>query len=106
MTEDTWNNRDLPVLKAAVELYEEKGRGPRVSAVEERTGFDPDTVQRALRALYSEPYFEEVRMASGAGRIHHGRQADQRRATSRWTVADSRGAARTHGRRAGSRSER
>ncbi len=73
MTEDTWNNRDLPVLKAAVELYEEKGRGPRVSAVEERTGFDPDTVQRALRALYSEPYFEEVRMASGVGYIMVGK---------------------------------
>jgi outer membrane protein assembly factor BamA len=73
MTHDTWHNRDLPVLKAAVGLYEEKGRGPRVSAIEARTGFDQETVQRALRALYSEPYFEEVRTASGVGFIVVGR---------------------------------
>lgn len=69
----TWESRDLPVLKAAVELYEEKGRGPRVSAIEERTGFDHDTVQRALRVLYTEPYFEQVRTASGAGFIVVGK---------------------------------
>ncbi len=58
MTE-TWTNRDLPVLKAVVELFEETGRGPRVTEVARRVGFDQDTVERALRALYTEPYFEE-----------------------------------------------
>ncbi|MCU1698974.1 MAG: hypothetical protein JWR34_5037 [Mycobacterium sp.] len=69
----TWESRDLPVLKAAVELYEEKGRGPRVSAIEVRTGFDHETVQRALRVLYTEPYFEEVATASGVGFIVVGK---------------------------------
>lgn len=56
---DTWETRDLPVLKAVVELYEETGRGPRVTDVVSRVGFDEDTVERALRALYTEPYFEK-----------------------------------------------
>lgn len=55
---DTWMSRDLPVLRAAVDLFEETGRGPNASAIEAATGFDEDTVQRALRALYTEPYFE------------------------------------------------
>lgn len=69
---DTWASRDLPVLKAAVELYEENGRGPRVSAIEARTGFDHDTVQRALRALYTEPYFEQGKGSWGAGLLMVG----------------------------------
>lgn len=40
-----------------MELFEETGRGPRVTAVAERVGFDVATVERALRALYTEPYF-------------------------------------------------
>lgn len=55
---DTWESRDLPVLKAAVELYEENGEPPRATEIEAKTGFDEETVQRALRALYTEPYFE------------------------------------------------
>lgn len=70
---DTWESRDLPVLKAVVELYEEGGRGPKVSAIEARTGFDHDTVQRALRALYTEPYFEEGKGAWGAGLLMVGK---------------------------------
>ncbi|MFN3002213.1 hypothetical protein [Mycolicibacterium wolinskyi] len=41
---DTWESRDLPVLKAAVELYEEEGLGPTASDIEARTGFDEETV--------------------------------------------------------------
>lgn len=57
---DTWESRDLPVLKAVVELYEESGRRVHLSAIENATGFNKETVQRALRALYREPYFEEA----------------------------------------------
>jgi hypothetical protein len=57
---DTWESRDLPVLRAAVELHEESGRRLRTSAIEKATGFDKETVQRALRALYRERYFEEA----------------------------------------------
>jgi hypothetical protein len=73
MPDTTWESRDLPVLKAVVELYEEKGRGPKVSAIEARTGLDHDTVQRALRALYTEPYFEEGQGAWGAGLLMVGK---------------------------------
>src|SRR6476620_9510343 len=59
MTDDTWTTRDLPVLKPAVELFEQHGHGPSASAIETRTGFDEETVQRALRALYTEPYFDK-----------------------------------------------
>lgn len=62
---DTWESRDLPVLRAAVELYDEKGRPPRATDLERATGFDKDTVQRALRALYSEPFFEKGVESSG-----------------------------------------
>lgn len=72
MTQDTWTIRDLPVLKAAVDLYDQNGRTPRPSALEKATGFDHDTVQRALRLLYREPYFEKGTTASGGEIIFVG----------------------------------
>lgn len=53
-----WTNRDLPVLKAAVEIYDKTGH-VRPEAIQRAIGFDAETVQRALRALYTEPYFRE-----------------------------------------------
>lgn len=64
---ETWQSRDLPVLQAAVELWDENGRPPRATMVEAKTGFDFDTVQRALHALDTEPYFEKS--LSGSGQI-------------------------------------
>jgi hypothetical protein len=49
---------DLPVLNAAVDLFEEEGRGPRASVIEAQAGFDDETVQRALWALHRETYFD------------------------------------------------
>ncbi|MGY4650587.1 hypothetical protein [Mycobacterium sp. URHB0021] len=55
--EDIWTTRDLPVLKAIVELYEEKGQERmHVADIVKRVHFDESTVQRAIRALYSQPY--------------------------------------------------
>ena len=90
---DTWSTRDLPVLRAAVELFERNGRGPRASAIESELGFDEDTVQRALRALYTEPYFEGG--VRGGRRVRDRRQADQCCAASRRALAVAGGAART-----------
>lgn len=59
MTDETWATRDFPVLKAAVEIYDQTGRNPSAAELGDVTGFDNDTVQRALRALYREPYFEK-----------------------------------------------
>lgn len=57
--EDTWTTRDLPVLRAAVQIYE-KGERPniRVSDIERMLEFDKAEIQRALRALHSEPFFQ------------------------------------------------
>jgi hypothetical protein len=51
--EDTWTNRDLPVLRAAVQIYEDTGRAKiRVSDVAMKAGLDKDTTQRAPGALH------------------------------------------------------
>lgn len=64
--EDTWTNRDLPVLKAAVQIYENADRSNiRVSDIERAVGFDKDSIQRALRALYRQPFFEEEGSVEG-----------------------------------------
>lgn len=59
MIADTWTDRDLPVLRAAVEIYDRTGRNPSAAELGAACEFDQDTVQRALRALYREPYFEK-----------------------------------------------
>jgi hypothetical protein len=64
--EDTWTNRDLPVLKAVVQIYEKTGRAKiRVSDIAQAAGFDEPTTQHAIRALYREPYLEEATGAFG-----------------------------------------
>ncbi|WP_100489926.1 hypothetical protein [Mycobacteroides abscessus] len=56
MTTDTWNARDLPVLRAVIDLYETNGGIPITPPeIEAKLGFDADTVQRSLRALDSPP---------------------------------------------------
>lgn len=65
--ENTWGTRDLPVLQAVVDIYEETGHAIRPKAIETKTGFEADTVQKALRALRSEepPFFTNVTAAMG-----------------------------------------
>ncbi|CCK64165.1 hypothetical protein [Mycobacterium canetti] len=66
MTEDTWTTRDLPVLRAVVDIYDRTGRSSiRPRDIEAVVGFDEDTLQRALRALNTEPFFEKVTEAYG-----------------------------------------
>ncbi|GAA1072942.1 MULTISPECIES: hypothetical protein [Tsukamurella] len=63
---DTWNTRDLPVLRAAVEFYDEHGHSPMANELAQLTGFEEKDVQRALRALALEPFFDDVMyVASG-----------------------------------------
>jgi hypothetical protein len=64
--EDTWTNRDLPVLRTAVEIYDKGERANiRVSDIQRAVGFDKDDIQRALRALHREPYFDEEGSSEG-----------------------------------------
>jgi hypothetical protein len=46
-------------------LYDQAGRNPSATELEAACGFDKETVQRALRALYREPFFEEGMTAWG-----------------------------------------
>jgi hypothetical protein len=58
----TWETRDLPVLKAIVELSDEGVHYIKPDAIAERTGLDKDQVQLALLALNTEspPYFTPI----------------------------------------------
>ncbi|GAT08067.1 hypothetical protein H7I77_13400 [Mycolicibacterium novocastrense] len=67
MIADTWTTRDLPVLRAAVEIYDRTGRNPSAAELGAACEFDEDTVQRALRALYREPFFEKGMDTWGGG---------------------------------------
>ncbi|MDM2643335.1 hypothetical protein PP633_01670 [Mycobacteroides abscessus] len=56
---ETWTARDLPVLKAVVDIFE-GGDDDNIEPAEIglRTGFDEATVQQALKALYKHPYLD------------------------------------------------
>ena len=85
MTEDTWHNRDLPVLRAAVDIYERTGRTMKPRQIEQECGFDTETVQRALRMLNREPYFEKVSGAFGGPILLVGAPtADAFRVAGKW----------------------
>ncbi|SPM40599.1 hypothetical protein MNAB215_2800 [Mycobacterium numidiamassiliense] len=71
--EDTWTNRDLPVLRAAVEIFDDtQASKVRASQIAKAAEFDDETTQRALRALYRQPYFQEGTESSGSGFIFVG----------------------------------
>jgi hypothetical protein len=58
---ETWASRELPVLKAIVDAFEEKPAGQvRFDELEKLTGLSSDDVGRALAKLYvaSPPFFE------------------------------------------------
>ncbi|MEZ0385226.1 hypothetical protein [Mycobacterium sp. pW045] len=67
MTQDSWTDRDLPVLKAVVDIYEKTGQHLiPATAIEAATGLDAGAIQRALRRLNTEPsFFEKVTAAFG-----------------------------------------
>jgi hypothetical protein len=53
----TWLERDLPVLKAAVEVFERDGDPMEAGDIAAIAKLDAETIQRALRALSTEPFF-------------------------------------------------
>lgn len=56
---DTWFERDLPVLRAAVDVFEHDGDPMDVEDIATAANLDIDTVQRALRKLCAQPFFAE-----------------------------------------------
>jgi hypothetical protein len=68
MVQETWTSRDLPVLEAIAELYDE-GQSDRVdvTAVGHRTGLDKEAVQHAIRNLKNAGYITgATRVGAGA----------------------------------------
>lgn len=88
---DTWTNRDLPVLKAIVQIYEETGRtmiGPGQIAA--RAGLDEEATSRALRALYREPYLEPAKRSFGGDFIAVGPPTgDALRVAGQWPTPEN-----------------
>lgn len=57
----TWEERDLPVLRAALAIIEESDHGlAREEEIQQQTGFDQRTTQRALQALVDGFFFASV----------------------------------------------
>lgn len=69
MVKETWFDRDLPVLKAIVELDEEESTyWATDDAVVEKTGLDLAAVRQSMKALgYNDPPFGEFGTGSMAG---------------------------------------
>ena len=68
--EDTWDARDLPVLRAAVRGVNSDLTGIRIHEVAEQTGLDEEDVLLALRALENAGLVElKLLMPARAGRV-------------------------------------
>jgi len=52
--QDTWTTRDLPVLRAIVQVFDDSGHSPDPKRIQDETGLEAEVVQKALRALQHE----------------------------------------------------
>ncbi len=89
--QDTWTTRDLPVLLAIVERFDDDGRSPGPNQIQKITGLDAEVVQRALRALGSEQlsFLTEVKGSWGKQIIMVGAPTGHaRRAVGAWPTAE------------------
>ncbi|OLT35038.1 hypothetical protein BJF84_15970 [Rhodococcus sp. CUA-806] len=88
--QQTWANRDLPVLKALVE-YMDAGEQLNGATTAEITGLSVDEVQRAIRALDSEtpPFLIDVSFDMGGGWDVRGVTGKARRAVGAWPTPDT-----------------
>ncbi len=90
--DETWTNRDLPVLRAIVETYEETGHAMHPGPIEAATGLPGTEVQAALRALNLEdpPFVTKMqRYASGHVSLIGAPTGHARRAVGAWPTAES-----------------
>jgi hypothetical protein len=66
--DETWTNRDLPVLRGVVKIFSQTGQTRiGVEQIQQETGFDKPTTQLALQMLYQEPFFDEGDMRGHSG---------------------------------------
>ena len=90
--DQTWTVRDLPVLRAIVELYAETGQIVSPNQIEAKTGLAAEVVQSALRALDSEqpPYVKKMQRYSSGHVVMIGAPTGHaRRAVGAWPTAET-----------------
>ena len=90
--DQTWTVRDLPVLRAINELYEETGQIVSPNQIEAKTGLAAEVVQSALRALDSEqpPYVKKMQRYSSGHVVMIGAPTGHaRRAVGAWPTAET-----------------
>jgi hypothetical protein len=85
-----WYERDLPVLRAIVQLKDENpGQPIPRTRVVEATGLDAETVRRAVHSLLDEPYIEvfgsQVDFAETIKRVN----GNGKRAAEFWPTPDN-----------------
>ncbi|WP_101788633.1 hypothetical protein [Nonomuraea indica] len=90
----TWETRDLPVLKAIVELADDNQGRAEWSQIAEHTGFEYEVVQKALTALSHEnpPFFRYTDTSTMARReigLVHSITGHARRTVGTWPTPES-----------------
>lgn len=92
--DSTWETRDLPVLRAVVQIEDETGQPVEALQIGEATGLDDGAVQRALGALGREepPFFDLIDDSSLAGTHYFGAAGctgHARRTVGSWPTPDN-----------------
>ena len=89
---ETWTSRELPVLRALVEKFEDTDTdGVRVEMLPEATSLNWADVEKALRALDTAdpPYLEGVRVSGPSYPIVITKVTERaRRAVGQWPASD------------------
>jgi hypothetical protein len=88
--ESTWPGRDLPVLRAIVEIDDRTGESLTPDDLTRATGIAYADVARALRALASErpPFFEYSTVADGSVVIIANPTGHARRTVGQWPTPE------------------
>jgi hypothetical protein len=90
--EDTWTNRDLPVLDVIVRLLDQCEFMVTVRDISAETGFDPNVVDRAITALQGPYVVEYDQFATGgvpdSWRVRHVTQA-ARQVVGQWPTPET-----------------
>jgi hypothetical protein len=92
--DSTWEDRDLPVLRAVVRIEDDTQHHVRAEQIKEATGLDDKDVQRALGALAREnpPFFEIIDASSMGGTFYMGAvncTGHARRTVGSWPTPDN-----------------
>src|SRR5690242_12662167 len=90
--EDTWTNRDLPVLETVVRLLDDGKTTVAVGEIAAETGFKPAAVDRALTALKGD-FIVDYHQSTAEEDLNtwHVTQvtSDARRAVGQWPKPES-----------------